>query len=530
MNVLAARAEIRNFSRVVPAARFLLVGLSGMAINELVYVGLAGRLAIWFVLAAVLATEASSTWNFVGNERWAFSGRRFQGHAFTRYLSYVGMNNALLVVRVPMLWMLTLAGFGPAWANLGTLGGLFVLRYVVSDGWVWRSDKPAARFDESADQLTNESADAVELAASRAGIPAYRYDIGGLLRLDSDAELVELAYFRTRAVTQPDIRIRVRRLSSLPIPHIRLRHDGDCVTYREHLGILGADFNVTMGTPMEVVASPLLAKSAHVLYTNIVESLLRFVLVDKGYVLLHSAGLDVDGRASLLSAQTDTGKTSTVINMVRDRGWGFISDDMAIVDPAGFVRTFPKPMTLSYHTMTRAVDVSTLTLKNRMALQIQSRVHSKSGRSIGKVLGRLNVPIMSINSVLQILVPPPKYRITSLLPARITKDAPIDNVFLMERGEPLQEHVALAATVDQLIDNTDDAYGFPPFAALAPTFVIGGANYQELRVRERELLTRAVRSATIWRLRVRGHEWGDLIPRLVAEGRACPTVALPKAS
>jgi len=76
MNVLAVRSDYRSLSRVVPAARFLAVGLSGMAVNELVYVGLAERLAIWFVLAAILATEFSSTWNFVGNERWAFSGRQ----------------------------------------------------------------------------------------------------------------------------------------------------------------------------------------------------------------------------------------------------------------------------------------------------------------------------------------------------------------------------------------------------------------------------------------------------------------------
>src|ERR1035437_9273264 len=178
-----------------------------------------------------------------------------------------------------------------------------------------------------------------------------------------------------------------------------------------------------------------------------------------------SAGLAVDGRASLLSAQTDTGKTSTVINMVRERGWGFISDDMAIIDPAGRVRTFPKPMTLSYHTMTRAVDASTLSTKKRMQLQVQSRVHSKSGRTVGKGLGSLNVPIMSINSALQIMVPPPKYHITPPWQGQIPAEAPIDNVFLMERGEPVvQERVALEAAIDQLIDNTDDAYGFPPFA------------------------------------------------------------------
>jgi hypothetical protein len=126
------------------------------------------------------------------------------------------------------------------------------------------------------------------------------------------------------------------------------------------------------------------------------------------------------------------------------------------------------------------------------------------------------------------MVPPPKYHITSLLPAQITAEAPIDNVFLMERGEPVvQERVDLEAAIDQLIDNTDDAYGFPPFATLAPTLVIGGRDYKQLRARERELLTQAMQNATIWRLRVRGHEWGELLPRLIAEGRGREPVGIP---
>ena len=516
MKVLTLRSGVPVASRFAPLAKFLLVGLSGILVNEFLYVGLVDRLAIWFVIAAIVATQASTTWNFLGNEFWAFSGRRFVGPAWVRYISYSGMNNALLVLRVPALWLLTdLAHVGPAWSNLITLGGLFVLRYAISDGLVWKRDGQASPAEARG-------------TAAWVNEATYRYDIGGLLRLDSDAELPELAYFRSPSTTPPDIRIRIRRVGSVPKLRVRLLRDGDRVTYREHLGILGADFNVTMGNPIEIEASPLLGLSVHVLYTNVVEALLRFVLVSKGYVLLHSAGLAVDGRASLLSAQTDTGKTSTVINMVRERGWGFISDDMAIIDPAGYVRTFPKPMTLSYHTMTRAVDASTLSPKRRMQLQVQSRVHSKSGRTVGKGLGSLNMPIMSINSALQIMVPPPKYHITSLLAAQITSEAPIDNVFLMERGEPVvQERVALEAAIDQLIDNTDDAYGFPPFATLAPTLVIGGRDYQQLRARERELLTQAMETATIWRLRVRGHEWGELLPRLIAEGRGTELVGIP---
>ena len=507
------RSRIAAPARFITMFKFLAVGLSGVVVNELVYVGLVHRLAIWFVVAAILSTEVSTTWNFLGNELWAFSGRKFHGHPVARFVSYAGMNNAMLVLRVPMLWLLTdFARLGPASANLIALGALFVLRFAVSDGWVWRK-KVAGEFD------------AVDADGNPA--PQYRYDLGGLLRLDSDSELPELAYFRTAAVTPPDIRIRTRRVALLPGVRIKLKRDGERVTYREHLGVLGADFNVTMGHPIEVEASHLLSLSRHVLYTNVVEALLRFVLVSKGYVLLHSAGLEVDGKATLLSAQTDTGKTSTVINMVRERHWRFISDDMAIIDPSGFVRTFPKPMTLSYHTMTRAVDASTLSTRKRMQLQVQSRVHSKSGRTVGKGLGSLNVPIMSINSVLQIMVPPPKYHITSLLPAHIATESPIANVFLMERGDPVQERVAPEAAIDQLIDNTDDAYGFPPFATLAPTFMIDGADYQQLRARERELLTQALKNVTVWRLRVRGHEWGELLPQLIEGGEEPDVVGIP---
>jgi 4-amino-4-deoxy-L-arabinose transferase-like glycosyltransferase/putative flippase GtrA len=489
--------------RLAALSKFLIVGLTGIAVNEVVYVGLVSKLAVWFVLAAILSTQASTTWNFLGNELWAFSGRQFHGHILARYVAYSGMNNSMLLLRIPMLWVLSDFGhLKPSVSNLIALGALFVLRFAFSDGFVWRT--------KAIDPYRVDSGD-----ESGEKVPLYRYDLGGLLRLDSESELPELAYFRTAATTKPDIRIRIRRVGGFFGTRVRLRRDGERVTYREHLGVLGADFNVTMGEPIEVEASPLLALSRHVLYTNVVEALLRFVLVSKGYVLLHSAGLEVNGEATLLSAQTDTGKTSTVINLVRERHWRFISDDMAIIDPAGFVRTFPKPMTLSYHTMTRAVDASTLSPKKRMQLQVQSRVHSKSGRTVGKGLGTLNVPIMSINSVLQIMVPPPKYHITALMPAHIATEVPIAHVFLMERGEPIQESVPLEAAIDQLIDNTDDAYGFPPFSTLAPHFVIGGADYQQLRVRERELLTQALSKVPVLRLRVRGHEWGELLPRLI---------------
>ncbi len=90
-----------------------------------------------------------------------------------------------------------------------------------------------------------------------------------------------------------------------------------------------------MGDTIRVVAGPMLTRSPHVLYTNVIEALLRFVLVSRGYMLLHSACLDIDGRGVMLSALTDTGKTGTVLRLLREGGGRFLSDDMTILDASG---------------------------------------------------------------------------------------------------------------------------------------------------------------------------------------------------
>ena len=247
-----------------------------------------------------------------------------------------------------------------------------------------------------------------------------------------------------------------------------------------------------------------------------VEPLLRFLLVARGHALLHCAAVDAERGAIVMSAQTDTGKTSTVLRLLMRRNWGFLSDDMAIVDPDGTIRSFPKPMTLSSHTM-NAVNDRKLPFADRFMLGLRSRVHSKKGRSIGHALGRGNVPIVTINAAVQLLVPPPKYHVTSLVDCEMSDAAPIDSVILMERGEPLREEVGVPGTLDVLIENTDDAYTFPPFASFAPEIVVDGLDYPTLRKRERAILESAIAKAWRVRLRVSGHGWSDLIPNIVAE-------------
>jgi dolichol-phosphate mannosyltransferase len=521
-----ARA-IRGESLNGPARmmRFGVVGLTGIVVNQALFVVLTG-LGLHYVAAAILSTQGSTTWNFFLLDRWAMAGRA-DGSAARRLVGYAVINNATLLLRIPVLWMFVgVLGIHENVSNLISLAILFIVRFGISDRWVWGAASVAESYAEPGSQMHP----AVPVMVAAKAEPRYRYDIAGVLRVHSEVELPELAYFRTETIGESDLNITVGSVGGWPARRIRFNPDGDNLSYTEHLGRLGASFDIKLGQPSEIVASPLLARSRHVLYTNVVEAMLRFMLVDRGYVLLHSGCVAKDGRATLLSAQTDTGKTSTVIRLVRDFGYSFLSDDMTIVSPTGMAISYPKPMTLSFHTMATIAGAQ-LGAAHRAKLSVQSRVHSKSGRTIGRGLGSLNVPIMAINSATQIAVPPPKYHITSLLDTEIQPRARIEQVVFIERGGDTRERVDLRPAIDLLIENTDDAYGFPPFATIAPHLNFGAASYEELRARERALLAQAVAGRDIWRLRVPGHGWAELIPELDQAAGASsperPVVSIP---
>lgn len=294
--------------------------------------------------------------------------------------------------------------------------------------------------------------------------------------------------------------------------------------YQEHMGGLFANFAIDIQDRIEVVVSPWLARSPHVVYTNIVEALLRFVLVSKGYMLLHSACITVDGRNVMLSAKTDTGKTGTILRLLRERGGEFLSDDMTILDGNGQALCYPKPLTISAHTL-RAVEADVLRAKERAMLAVQSRLHSKGGRSVGSRLAAMNLPIMFLNATTQAVVPPPKYMVDRLVSCTYGRSARIDDLFIIERGAPDIADVEPQGLVDELLENTDDAYGFPPFSLFAPTIVIGGEGYLTLRARERAILASAMRSIRARRVASDSFSWADVIPELLSEPEPSPRPA-----
>ena len=496
---------------MVTLLRFGAVGASGIAVNQLVlWVWVAGA-GHHYLLGAVVATQASSTWNFCLTERWVFPGgadRRLG----SRFVLFLAMNNSTLLLRVPTLALLTaFLGINYLVSNFITLVVLFLLRFLVSDRLIWKLHPP---------RLAPPAPARASAAAARRTLPPaprYLYQVSGFVSVGSDIQLRELQYFRVPALEgAPDIRVRVEPVGE---PRLRARslvtHGPTFVTYEEHLGQLGANFRLDFhGDRIDVAVAPLLGRSPHVVYTNVVEALLRFVLVSRGCLLLHSATVELDGHGVMLTARTDTGKTSTILRLLREQGGGFLADDMTIVAPGGHAYCYPKPLTISAHTV-QAIAHHTLTPAERRKLAVQSRVHSRNGRRVGSRLGELNLPIMALNAATQALIPPPKYMAHRLVRTRYLPSTRVRELFVIARGAAGLEDLGHQTAVDLMIENTDDAYGFPPFRSFAPAISIDGDDYATLRERERDLLAGFLAGVRVRRLTRDDFSWAEAIPSLL---------------
>src|SRR5215212_4451754 len=534
-----------HLAKTKVALGFGLVGLSGMFVNQALFWFFHDVMSFWISWAAIAATQGSTIWNFVLIDRVVYRGRSSGSRWYQRFAKSWATNTASLLLRVPLLLLLTHAvGLNPHWANFVTLLVLFALRFWISDRYIWGSRKrdadltgkpiePHTKADVLIQMKSYEWGPhlALNLRVPRKG-RQYHYDIHGLVGVRSEVRLPELGYFQVGPFRrEADITVRrgyvgARRM----ISKVQATMSPGLFVYREHLGSAGANFRVDLDNRITVTVSPLLARSNHVVYTNVVEALLRFVLVNKGYMLLHSATVRLGDETIMLSAQTDTGKTGTILRLLQEHpeNSAFLSDDMTIINGQGEAWSFPKPLTISSHTM-RAVNQKVLSLPRRLVLRVQSRIHSKEGRQFALLLARLNIPIIAINAITQILVPPPKYMIDQLVPTARYKDTGrVRRIFIIGRGpedeEPLSHDEAMAT----LLANTEDAYGFPPFSIMERAITLRSRNLRKgkkqdislLRGRERAILSDFLSNMSVSRLTSPNFGWADVIPERVLQPAA----------
>ena len=91
--------------------------------------------------------------------------------------------------------------------------------------------------------------------------------------------------------------------------------------------------------------------------------------------------------ACLITARTDTGKTTTCLMSIKQQGSGLRVRRLAIIDPEGTGPVLPEAVDDLPPHMLHAVKGAADVGGGRAALQVQGRLHSKFGRSVGMAFG-----------------------------------------------------------------------------------------------------------------------------------------------
>jgi hypothetical protein len=186
--------------------------------------------------------------------------------------------------------------------------------------------------------------------------------------------------------------------------------------------------------------------------------------------------------------------------------------------------TYPKPLTISYHTL-RAVNADTLDFKDKMILPIQSRIHSRSGRKFAFFISKTHLPAATINMLAQMVVPPPKYFVDKLVPnAKFSHKADLTGMFIIERAESNQTvEMENSEAMEILLQNCEDAYGFPPYEDIKDFLFMD--NGVDLRAKEHEIIRQALGQLPATVVRSNSMNWWSQIPAFLNNEKVSVDIA-----
>jgi len=120
---------------------------------------------------------------------------------------------------------------------------------------------------------------------------------------------------------------------------------------------------------------------------KLIFEILELKLLQKGHTMLHAACVEKGGKGVVLVGLPNTGKTFTTIKLVRDHGFNFMSDDMAILGPGAVIYCFPTPMTI-HPVHLRGLKLS---LPWAIRFSVKNRWRLKSIRWLGRFVSEFKL-------------------------------------------------------------------------------------------------------------------------------------------
>lgn len=338
------------------------------------------------------------------------------------------------------------------------------------------------------------------------------YNIHDIIRLESIDEICELEYFKSNhGYNDVDLFVGNSPPSG--------------ATYRD----VFCSLSINLSGNSYLKVSKLLWLSRHVLYVNLVEPILRLMLIPKGYALLHLACLERNGEGIMISAPPDTGKTSCILKCLKENnkkekkdnnekenkkennkneiGFSLLSDDMVIVSENGDIFSYPKPFTISSHTLD-----SVFGMNPGLWYKFRSRVHSKGGRGLYKAMGNIeSLPIMSINAIAQIIFEPPKLYPNNIMSIKIAEKARPDKLFFLSDEFIGEKEISKEEALKLILSNTDNAYVTPPYSKIFPNLNINGISYKDIINKEIKIAGDLIKDITPIIIGRKDYSWYEYI-------------------
>ena len=458
--------------------RFLVLVAAVIVGNVALLVALAGG-AGWPVMRAAGVAGAVTILGVLLGEAWVFSDRPRGPQR--RRLAGVLLLGTLFVtlIYLPAIWLLAVRLNLP-YPLAGLIAVLLAgfIYYALSEQWIWTRG-----------------------LMMRPRASTY-YDIHGLVAVASQVPLADLAHFQTAdAPARIDLQVRIDRHGTPSrVPH--------AICYDEHLGRFGFGLTVIPGDFTEIVVSPLLETSPAFLYTNVVEPVLRWLLLTRGYALPRLGGVvaasEAGGRAVLLAGLLDVGYG--LGRLCEEGRLAFLGDDRVLLARDRRALAFPKPVT-ARRDMAPTGDAR----RTALALRLQRWLYSRPVRRLALWLSDRRLPVATVNTYLQRLIPQPKYPLHELVPGlAYAATATPDLLLWVDRGQG-------ASAIDQLLAEDEAAPGFQPFPLLLSELAHWSG--RDWAAEERAIVGAALAGCqrVAWRP---GERWWEQVERAIRAGAA----------
>jgi len=170
---------------------------------------------------------------------------------------------------------------------------------------------------------------------------------------------MEYDYFKVKHLDAPDMTVTIGDftpdLKDCYLVDNKYYIKDDYIYFKDSYKLASWEAEITGFETGQIVVNIKSNFLGHLFYDGyIIEFLIKFIALQKGYCFLHAAGVAKDGKAVLFPARSGTGKTTLAMALVND-GWDYIGDDLVIVGTEG-KKVFKDTFVYCYPTFIHVFD------------------------------------------------------------------------------------------------------------------------------------------------------------------------------